>query len=627
MGTKLTTSRSPIPLSINLLTTALAMAASINVSAYQFDNGDLQLSFDSTLSIGAGWRIEERNKQNLGPARVTSAEAAAGLVHKHATSAQDNSNMLFDRSTYSKIIKGSHELEINYLNYGAFIRGRYFYDVELMDEGRVSQGSLEAPDPEPTKAALDKAGATAEFLDVFVWGNWEIDDHFISARLGRQVISWGEGIFFPHGINAINPVSLSALRAPGAELKEAFIPIDALYGSFDITANVTLEAFVQFNWKETEIDPCGTMFSTTDIVGPGCSGGFYAFGGEPGQITTILVPAENLLLPRSEDLEPDDSGQFGFAVRYYAEQLQTEFAAYYLNFHSRLPIVSGTMPLEDGLGEPLTDLNASLLSVLPLASYKIEYPEDIKLIGFSFNTSIDLGILGGATAISGEISMRQDQPFQIEDSVLVTGVAGLDSQICSRERVPDIGVEFDCHTRTDVGQGEFLSGAIREDFYQAELAFIHFFDRILGSDRWTIILDMAYARADIPNKEDLLLNSGYNTDTSPFWGPLATTTGEQNFYPEKSSWGYKMKFIGSYSNVFAGINLEPSITYSHDVNGVTPGPAANFLEGRKKLSMDLTGHYLNQFSANIGYTRFYGSAPYNLMNDRDFITLSASTFF
>ena len=208
MGTKLTSWRSLIlPLSVSAAAT-LTLTQPVSVSAYQFESGDLRLSFDSTLSVGAGWRVEERNKQNLGPSRVTDADKAAGLVHKHNTSAQDNSNMLFDRSTYTKIIKGSHELEINYLNYGAFIRGRYFYDVELMDEARIPQGALAQPDPEPTKAALDEAGAKAEFLDVFVWGNWDINDHFITARLGRQVISWGEGIFFPHGINAINPVSV-----------------------------------------------------------------------------------------------------------------------------------------------------------------------------------------------------------------------------------------------------------------------------------------------------------------------------------------------------------------------------------------------------------------------------------
>ena len=40
------------------------------------------------------------------------------------------------------------------------------------------------------------------------------------------------------------------------------------------------------------------------------------------------------------------------------------------------------------------------------------YPEDIKLYGFSFNTTI------GTTAVSGEMSYRQDEPIQIDDTEL-----------------------------------------------------------------------------------------------------------------------------------------------------------------------------------------------------------------
>ncbi len=43
-------------------------------------------------------------------------------------------------------------------------------------------------------------------------------------------------------------------------------------------------------------------------------------------------------------MEPDDSGQYGFAARYFVESIETEFAVYYMNYHSRLPVTSGYMP-------------------------------------------------------------------------------------------------------------------------------------------------------------------------------------------------------------------------------------------------------------------------------------------
>ncbi len=47
-------------------------------------------------------------------------------------------------------------------------------------------------------------------------------------------------------------------------------------------------------------------------------------------------------LLRLKDEEAKDSGQFGFSARYYARQLNnTEFGAYFMNYHSRTPILSG----------------------------------------------------------------------------------------------------------------------------------------------------------------------------------------------------------------------------------------------------------------------------------------------
>jgi hypothetical protein len=37
-----------------------------------------------------------------------------------------------------------------------------------------------------------------------------------------------------------------------------------------------------------------------------------------------------------------DSGQFGVALRYMFEPLDTEFGAYFMNYHSRAPIFSAT---------------------------------------------------------------------------------------------------------------------------------------------------------------------------------------------------------------------------------------------------------------------------------------------
>ena len=49
------------------------------------------------------------------------------------------------------------------------------------------------------------------------------------------------------------------------------------------------------------------------------------------------------------------------------------------------------------------------------ARYQVEYPEDIKLYGISFNTTLP----GSGVALQGEVSHRQDVPLQIDDLELL----------------------------------------------------------------------------------------------------------------------------------------------------------------------------------------------------------------
>ena len=77
-----------------------------------------------------------------------------------------------------------------------------------------------------------------------------------------------------------------------------------------------------------------------------------------------------------------------------------------------------------------------------------------------------------------------------------------------------------------------------------------------------------------------------------------------------------------YNNVFAGINLTPSIAWSHDVDGYGP----NFSEGTKAVSLGLNADYQNTYNASLSYTDFFGG-DYNTNVDRDFVALSFGVNF
>ena len=108
---------------------------------------------------------------------------------------------------------------------------------------------------------------------------------------------------------------------------------------------------------------------------------------------------------------------------------------------------------------------------------------------------------------------------------------------------------------------------------------------------------------------------------SEFGTSMVTTV-----FVTEDSWGYRARVVFNYSDVFAGVNLSPSISWAHDVDGYSPANASGFIEDRKALSLALTADYLNTYTASISYTRF-GDGNYNITKDRDFVAASLGISF
>ena len=119
----------------------------------------------------------------------------------------------------SHAVKATVELDVQWRNYGGFARATAFYDFENHNKDGLSD------------IAQKRVGKEARLLDAYVYGNHDPGGHFLTWRLGKQVVSWGESTFIQGGINVINPVDVSKLRVAGAELKEAFEGVNMLYGS------------------------------------------------------------------------------------------------------------------------------------------------------------------------------------------------------------------------------------------------------------------------------------------------------------------------------------------------------------------------------------------------------------
>lgn len=567
-----------LPLAVSLASTLAAPAFGVT-----FNIGEIEGQFDSSLSVGASWSVRGADPDLVG--RVNGGTAAS--------STSDDNRLNFKKGeTFSKIFKGIHDLELKYGDTGVFVRGKYWYDFEAKDESRLFKDI----DDHNRKEAAQASGA--QILDAFIYHNYDIADLPGSVRLGKQVVSWGESTFIQNSINSINPVDAAAFRRPGAEIKEGLIPVNMLYLSQSLTDTVSMEAFYQLEWDQTVIDNCGTFFAGGDTAADGCDDRLVVAGADvaPGVSNNTGAPGNPVFIPRAGDRDARDSGQFGVAMRWFAESLNdTEFGLYALNYHSRTP--SGSF-LRSTNGAPQN------------ARYFLEYPEDIRLYGLSFQTNV------GGTALSGEVSYRPNMPISINSTDLTFASLG----------VPFSPVFTSGHARNVAG--EEIKGYVRKPVTQAQITAIQFFDRVLGASRLTLVGEVGYNHVSGIDNEvgelrfgrDPVFGIGEVANNAVCRGALNTAKpdecNDKGFFTS-SSWGYRARASAEYPNVIAGINLTPSVAWSHDVDGYGP----NFNEGSKAISVGLNADYQNTYNASLSYTDFFGG-EYTTNTDRDFVALS-----
>ena len=600
--------------SLAALPLAIGLASfSGSASAASFNIGPIDAQLDTQLSIGASMSTAGRDK------RLYYGNEDIGFGHATARTSDDGRLNYKKGDVFSKIFKGSHDLELRYGDSGAFIRGNYWYDFETKD------GSQRFYDISDSGRHPLQKGSGVQLLDAFVYHNYSIGNNPGNVRLGRQVVSWGEGVFIQNGINSINPVDASAFRRPGAELKEGLMPVEMLYLSQGLTENLSMEAFYQLKWHGTIADNCGTFFSTTDVVGRGCNDRLVFTStspnagdlppGHPG-LQGAAAGSPGYIVRAHKDKEASDSGQFGVAFRWFAPALNnTEFGFYAINYHSRNPLYSnikGGLPAFGQPGVPGIDGSVGV------GGYFFEHPEDIRLYGVSFGTDI------GGMSVAGELSYRPNMPIQINTGDL------------SRAALSEIVAPGDPSWRGNeaAAPGDYLRGYERKEFWQASVSAVHFIDRVLGASRLALIGEvganyisgMETGVGVTKYGRDSLFGQSQGPDGTCYsqvaTNPYSNSWCEDDGYFTDFSWGYRLRASLDYSNVIAGINLSPNIAWSHDVEGYSP----NFVENAKSISIGLNADYANKYNASISYTNFF-DGKYNTLVDRDFAAVSVGVSF
>ncbi len=680
-----------------------ALLSTTGASAAEFDVGNFTVNIDSTVTVGTSIRVEDRDTNLIGHPNLpvfdwTGYTALGNVIYPSAdvwaladaaySTNGDLGNLMNDPGdAFSTQFSGSHEIDIKYnhsdMDLGFFSRVFYFKEFVADDNDTWTRPiGGDKIDLCATDKSKEELCQDFRLLDAFFYADFYMGNTPVSFRVGDQVISWGESTFIQHGINTTNPVDVTRARSPGAELKEVFIPVGMVYLDLGLTDTVSLSMYYQYEWERSRLPVAGSYFATNDFAGEGgqnstiqlgfsgnpdihldfllselnalgtmAAGALVQSGGNPAGLAPLAqamlaYPTKVAVrdLGDKAHLDASDSGQYGIKLGWFAEDFnETEFGFYHINYHSTRPLVSGvtsdfrTNAILSDLAymsqNTITADNVTNLQTFTKAQFI--YPEDIKLWGVSFNTNI------GETAVAGEISYRQDEPLQIDDVELL--YMAMPEQLANAGLRPDLeGISQLNNIGLTTGPGEYASGFVLSDTFQAQVTVSHIFGPSLGTDNLVLLGEVAYVDVkDMPDADVVRLNAPGTGRSGPVFNYLESTprplpglhTGlsdgpETNPFATQTSWGYRLLAVADFNDVFDGVNLRTRATFAHDVDGTTPDPLFLFLEDRKSASVAFTFDYLSKLSATASYNAFWGGVgTTNALADRDFVSFNVKYSF
>ncbi len=631
-----------MPASSQLLRGALSLCAiiapGIAAHAESFTTQDgWQISLDSTVSAALELRASPVDYRFVGIANGGQAR----------TPNADNGTLNF-RSTpvTAAPLRVTEELDIKRDNYGAFMRATVFYDP-------VYNGVT--PDFLPyTRATVRSLGFDARLLDAYVYTDTSIAGHSISFRLGNQVINWGESIFILGGINSATPFDANALERPGAELKEAVLPIPALDARGDITPNLSAEAFYEFYWVRTRFPPNGSFYSDNDTVSDGASYGVEdpSFPDSPKNINKFNLATNDPFGPvllRAVDHHPPNQGEFGTALRYTAPFLNdTEFGLYFENYHSRTPLAGyQTGTLASALSNQKLLLGGQGVTYNSTARYYADYPANIHLIGASFSAS-----LPGGVGLQGEVSDRLNQPLLLAtpDSVLALeapflchlgnylaslGLAALGAPAtaaCAESRTDPVTIDaggprgfsqtFPQYQRAQVIQAQISATKLMPPVPTLDIA------------SWTAIGEFGLdALPDFPRNGGIY-DSPWATNAASAFVPAAAAANGGILQTKgkitPAAAGGVVALVAEMPNLLPwGIDFEPGLAVFMGLAGRDAQGEGTFQEGQDSVSVGADFVYLQRIRLNVQYTNHFSLGPssyYDLV-DRDYVSATVSYNF
>lgn len=612
----------------------------------------------------------------------------------------DDGNLNYDNGDLvAGILKANTQLTGTWEDWTVKLNYIVFYDEVNYNFDVTHQNTQYQPRRERRSSSVrTRSGFKGELREAFVLRNFDVGDRAFSVAIGNQRVRWGEAnLHLFNTLDAINPLDAVLALQPGFNLNELAVPTGMVLFTADIIENVSAEVIYQYDWDTTAVQPSGTFFSSADPAGIDSYRPVLSLGQFPEDPDNQFIPALPFRLLSSStrnsplienDRPAKDSGQFGVRVNWYAEDLNdgTEFGFYFLNYHSRVPYFSiieaqatCLRNLDDlqvpGVYNPLLALAgcgtfnptlpgappggvAPAFDPLPINSSTLllDYPEDIRMFGVSFNTT------AFGYSISGEYSYRPNLPAQVLISdvfyagfqqafalqdVTTPGVALGAILPGARTFIPDFLSVYRGRTQANNNEyqpGEYVQGFEELKTGQFVINALKLFPSTLGSDDVTLLGEFGFTHiVDMPREGDLYFQ-GTLEHTHPSPGADCTgfaegtncsavdvvarinPTQQKEDFADDFAAGLRFLLQFKYSNFLnSGVTLKPTLIWFEDIYGIAPFPVQNYVEGNRWLIPGFQFEIGESFNGTLLYQHFDGAD--NTLQDRDNISGSITYNF
>jgi hypothetical protein len=561
--------------------------------------GAMRITQPQPSLIGAG---ASKSSPLFGPAFIEGATGAVGV--------NDDSDLNFRRGDWTSApVTFVSDFRLNVKTSGVFVRVRGWYDM-LLATANVRYGSVtqKFTNNTPLKDTGFEGAAKFHGLDIydaFYYGNYNAGPAKLQLRVGRQALSWGEGIFYP-GINAFNAADFSWVTMPGSSLVNGgLLPTARVYANAAFKGGWTLEGFYNLEFRPSNIPGCGTYYSMVDnAMQPGCN--VATAGGLRDDVAATVIGTRSYwggtlpaggYLPNGGPDNPvasrmpkwSDSG-YGLALHQFVEGIKSEVGLYYAHYANPMPNVS-TLPSANPLDFAVNNT----------------WVKGIEAVAVSLSTGMR------NTAIGVQVTDTFNYPAQRNFPHLIQGaMQGIGPYA---DQANYVGTEYPGYKRMNI-----LQPQVNATWQIGQL--LHLSNAVLVAEtamQWaTDFPGMEAERIGRYGNFGIATWNGGNCSPGPDANGVVNQCAIDGF-GSAFAWGYKLRAVAVLPTSKHGVTWTPSVSFGQDLTGFSMDGA--IVGGRVSYGAGIRADIKARYFFEIGANSYRKNAPFDPLRDRGLLTM------